>query len=329
MDAGMLGGLTVLELSPWRPGPYAAQLLAEMGARVVKVEPPGGDPMRAFPELFESLNRLKELTELDLKDASDRARALDLARGADVVVEGFRPGVASRLGVGYDEVAAVNPAVVYCSISGFGQTGPLVDAPGHDLTFQAWAGALSPDGDEPVVGRLPVADLAAGVTAAMAICAACVRSSRTGEGVYIDVGITDVVATWTGSASPRFRALAQASRSMPGYGIFDTADGGRVALGVLGEDHFWASLNRELGLPYGDLGFNERVARHDEVQAEVTRAVRARKRDDLVSLLLAAGVPVAPVLTRAEMLALDHLRERGVVSDDGTAMGGPVRFRTG
>ena len=298
-----LDGLVVLELSPWRPGPYAAQLLAEMGAKVTKVEPPGGDPMRAFPELFDSLNAEKTLVELDLKQDSDRSRAIDLARDAGVVIEGFRPGVAARLGVGYDHVHAVNESVVYCSISGFGQTGPLANAPGHDLTFQAWAGALSPDGEAPVVGRLPIADLAAGMAAAMAVCAACVRRATTGEGAYIDLGITDFLATWTGSAEPRFAGLPKATRAMPGYGVFSTSDG-YVALGVLGEDHFWDALNRELGLAFAGLGFAERVARLDEVQAAVASAVATRTRDDLVTSLLAAGVPIGPVLTRAEMLNL-------------------------
>ena len=321
-----LEGLVVLELSPWRPGPYAAQLLADMGARVTKVEPPGGDPMRAFPELFESLNADKDLVELDLKDDGDRGRALTLAQDADIVIEGFRPGTARRLGVSYDDVRAVNGDVVYCSISGFGQTGPLSTAPGHDLTFQAWAGALSPDGEPPVVGRLPIADLAAGMAAAMAICAAYVRRATTGAGAYIDLGITDVVATWTGAATPRFATLDRATRSMPGYGIFETSDGGRIALGVLGEDHFWDALNDELGLAYRGLGFHDRVARLDEVQGAIAERITRRERDELVASLLRRGVPVAPVLSRTEMLALDQLHQRGTVVNDGTAVQLPLAF---
>src|SRR5207237_318160 len=122
---GLLTGLRVLDLSIWRPGPYATQLLAEIGADVIKVEPPGGDPMRRYPELFASLNVNKRGIVLDLKRDSDRARALELAAEADVLVEGFRPGVAARLGMGYGHVGDVNPTVIYCSLSGLGQDGPL------------------------------------------------------------------------------------------------------------------------------------------------------------------------------------------------------------
>lgn len=322
----VLEGLSVLDLSVWRPGPYATQLLAEMGADVVKVEPPGGDPMRAFPELFESLNAMKRSMELDLKNDGDRATALSLASDADVVVEGFRPGVAARLGVSHADVVAVNPSIVYCSISGFGQTGPMRDSPGHDLNFQAWAGALSPDGAPPVLSRIPVGDLAAGMAAAMAICAASVRRARTGDGAYVDLGVTDVLATWTGAVAARFADAEKPSRSMPGYGVFATADGGYVTLGVLGEDHFWAALCNELGLAHGGLRFGDRVMRLDQLQSEIATAVGSRARDEVVAALLDAGVPVAPVLSREEMLALPHLRERGSVSGDGTSVGPPVRI---
>lgn len=121
---GLLDGVRVLDLGIWRPAPYAAQLLADMGAEVVKVEPPGGDPMRAYPDLFATLVRHKQCIELDLKETGDRRRALDLAAGSDIAVEGFRPGVADRLGVGYEALRARNPSIVYCSISGYGQEGP-------------------------------------------------------------------------------------------------------------------------------------------------------------------------------------------------------------
>src|SRR5437762_10471085 len=163
---GLLAGLRVLDLTIWRPGPYGTQLLAEIGADVLKVEPPGGDPMRAYPGLFAGLSANKRSIVLNLKDAADRAHALDLGATADVVIEGFRPGVAARLGVGYDDVRAVNPAIIYCSLSGLGQEGPLASVPGHDLNYQAWAGALAPEGGPPVVAPLPIADLAGGMAAA-------------------------------------------------------------------------------------------------------------------------------------------------------------------
>src|SRR5437899_9756518 len=193
-ETGLLAGLRVLDLTVWRPGPYATQLLAEIGAEVLKVEPPGGDPMRAYPDLFASLNANKRSLVLDLKDRAGRARLLELAADADVVIEGFRPGVAERLGAGYEHVRAVNPRAIYCSISGMGQDGPLRLAPGHDLNYQAWAGVLAPDGAAPVVPAVPVADLAGGMAAALGVCAAVVRRLVTGEGERIDVAMGDVLA---------------------------------------------------------------------------------------------------------------------------------------
>jgi crotonobetainyl-CoA:carnitine CoA-transferase CaiB-like acyl-CoA transferase len=329
-DAGLLSGVRVLDLSVWRPGPYATQLLAEIDADVLKVEPPAGDPMRGYPELFASLNANKRSIVLDLKRDEDRARALDLAADADVLVEGFRPGVAARLGVGYDDVRAVAPSIVYCSVSGMGQTGPFRLVPGHDLNYQAWAGALAPEGGRPEVSKLPIADLAGGMAAAFAICAAVVRRQSAGEGEHIDIAMTDVLATWTGAAAPRTKEAESSARGVPGYGLFATAGGGHLTLGVLTENHFWASLCAVLGLEdLRELTFAERMARVDEVQPRVAAAIASRDRDELVDKLLAADVPVAPVLDRAEMLALAHLRERSVATSDpwaDPAIGYPVRF---
>ena len=199
----LLSEVSVLDLSIWRPGPYATSLLVGLGADVVKVEPPGGDPMRHYPELFESVNAGKRSIMLDLKepDGAGRRRALELAAEADVIVEGFRPGVMARLGLGEAAVRALNSGVVYCSISGYGQQGPLAVAPGHDLNYQAWAGALAPDGGAAVMPPLPLADLASGMTAAFGICAALLGRGAGGPGTYLDISMTDVMATWTGSAS--------------------------------------------------------------------------------------------------------------------------------
>ena len=297
-------GVRVVDVSIWRPGPYATQLLAERGAEVTKVEPPGGDPMRAYPELFDSLNRRKQLIEVDLKSEDGRRRVLELAAGADVFVEAFRPGVVSRLGVDYDAVRAVAPNIVYCSLTGFGQSGPLRDVPGHDLNYLAWGGALAPSGGEPRWPAIPVADLAGGMAAAFEIGAALVRRDRTGEGAYLDVAMADVAALWTGD-------VHLANRGAPGYGVFATADG-FVTLGVLTEDHFWRPLCEALGLAQElvDLGFAERLERIDDVQQALRAAVATRRRDELTAELLSAGVPAAPVLNRSEMLAHAHFAAR-------------------
>lgn len=316
MNAGLLEGTRVLDLSIWRPGPYATQLLVELGADVVKIEPPGGDPMRAFPPLFDVLNAGKRAAVVDLKEPSGLAAVLDLAAGADVVVECFRPGVVDRLGVGDGPVRERNPSVVYCSISGYGQVGPLRDLPGHDLNYQAWAGALEPRAgyDRPVVPRPPIADLAGGAYAALAVCAALTRRSLGGEGERIDVSMTDVLASWTGSVGPLSSEAGHRLAGLPGYGTFKTRDGGWIALGVLTEDEFWRSLAEVLGLvDVSGLGYEQRLAIGDELNRRVAERIGERRRDELVGQLSTAGVPVSPVLSQREMLEAEELRVRGTV----------------
>jgi crotonobetainyl-CoA:carnitine CoA-transferase CaiB-like acyl-CoA transferase len=248
-----------------------------------------------------------------------------------VVVEGFRPGVVHRLGIDVDAVRAVNPAIVYCSISGYGQDGPLADLPGHDLNYQSWAGALIAQSEgEPVVGRLPIADLAGGAYAVMAVCAALVRRGRTGEGEMIDVSMTDVLASWTGAVPPLSLPNGQRMHGgVPGYGTFATADGGWIALGVISEDHFWGALARTLGLDdVAGLPFADRLARTEELNARVAAAIATRQRDDLVEELFATGAPVSPVLSQAEMVTAEPMRARGTVSvrDGAPLMEHPLRY---
>jgi crotonobetainyl-CoA:carnitine CoA-transferase CaiB-like acyl-CoA transferase len=307
MNPSLLSGLRVLDLSIWRPGPYATSLLVALGADVLKVEPPGGDPMRQYAGLFESINAGKRSIELDLKDGEDRERALALAMEADVLVEGFRPGVMARLGLDAETVRGANPALVYCSISGYGQDDPRAQLPGHDVNYQAWAGALTPEGGTARVSPLPIADLAGGMAAAFGVCAAVAGRQATGEGTYLDVSMTDVLATWTGRVGNEDGDGAGGSSRggpVPGYGIFDTADGGQVALGVISEQHFWSNLCAELGLEdLAPLTFEDRSARGAEMQSAVTDAIAGRCRDELVAALAAAAVPVAPVLDRKAMVA--------------------------
>jgi crotonobetainyl-CoA:carnitine CoA-transferase CaiB-like acyl-CoA transferase len=303
-----LSGLRVLDLSIWRPGPYATSLLVPLGADVLKVEPPGGDPMRHYAGLFDAVNAGKRSVELNLKEEAGRNRALELAKDADVLVEGFRPGVLARFGLDDAAVRARNPGIVYCSISGYGQHDPRAGLPGHDVNYQAWSGALTPEGGPATaIPPLPTADLAAGLTAAFGICAAVLGRATSGEGIYLDVSMTDVLATWTGAAGAGTGGAAGAPGPpgpTPGYGLFGTSDGGQVALGVVNEQHFWSNLCDELELEdVAALGFDERCRRGAELQSAISGAIATRPRDELVTRLVAVGVPVAPVLDRQGMLA--------------------------
>jgi len=331
---GLLEGMRVLDAGIWRPVPHATQMLADLGADVLKIEPPGGDPMRTFPQLFRDVAGHKRSIELNLRSDEGRERALELAADADVFTEGWRPGVAARLGLDYDAVAARNPSIIYCSISGYGQTGPNVERPGHDVNYQALAGAIAPRaGEVPAIPRVPIADLAAGAMAAFCIAAAWARRLQTGEGEYVDVAMADVVASWSGTSSGNaLRGRSQPARGSTGYGVFACRDGKWLTLAVISEDHFWQAVCDALELPPGlrELGHLDRLDRFDECQAAVTDACARLDRADALDRLTRAGAPVAPVLEPAEMAADPQFREREVVFDagDGTArLGFPARLR--
>jgi len=309
-------------------------MLADLGAQVLKIEPPGGDPMRTFPELFRDIAGHKRSIELNLRSPEGQARALELVAGADVFCEGWRPGVAARLGLSYDDVRARNPSIIYCSVSGYGQTGPNVERPGHDVNYQALAGALAPRaGEAPAIPRVPIADLAAGTVAALCICAAWAKRVQTGEGERIDVAMADVVASWSGTSSGNvLRGRTEPTRGSTGYGVFACADGGWITLAVISEDHFWRAVcvGLELGAELAELRHLERLERFDECQAAVAQACAGLSRAEALDRLTRAGAPVAPVLQPAEMAANEQFRTREVVFDagDGTArLGFPARLQ--
>jgi CoA:oxalate CoA-transferase len=334
-SAGLLDGMRVLDAGIWRPVPHATQLLEDLGAEVLKLEPPRHDPMRTFPDIFRDVASHKRSVVVDLRTDEGRARALELAAHADVFCEGWRPGVAARLGVGYEHVKAVNPGIIYCSVSGYGQTGALTALPGHDVNYQALAGAMlrAHQVDEPAIPKVPIADLAAATVAALAICAAWANRLRTGEGEHIDVAMTDVVASWIGPRSGNaIQGRDEPTRGSTGYGVFRCADGGYLALGVIAEDHFWKAVCDGLAIPeLGDLTYFARLDRFEECQAAVTNACAGLARGVAVERLTAAGAPVTPVLTPEEMGAHPHFRERGVIAvdDDGELrIGFPAVFTT-
>jgi crotonobetainyl-CoA:carnitine CoA-transferase CaiB-like acyl-CoA transferase len=328
---GRLDGLRVLDLTIWRPGPYATQLLAEHGADVLKVEPPGGDPMRSMPDLFDILGAGKRSIVLDLKRDDDRARCLDLAADADVFVESYRPGVADRLGVGYEAVSARNPAIVYCSVSGFGAHGPLAHLPGHDVNYLAYSGTMRPRGGEPRSPTIPISDLGGGVAAAFAIAVACFGAQRDGRGERIDVSVTDVLATWVGPVGAvRMVDVDAPLNGAPGYGVFRTADDVHVAVGIMNEDHFWVGLCRALDLAaHEQLTNAERNRRVHELNEDIADAIGRLTQADALERLALHDVPASPVLTQREMLEHPHFRARDtiVVGPDGRPTTGPlVRF---
>jgi crotonobetainyl-CoA:carnitine CoA-transferase CaiB-like acyl-CoA transferase len=334
--AGLLDGMRVLDLSIWRPMPQATQLLADLGAEVLKVEPPGGDPMRSYPEIFASVARGKRSIALDLKTADGRARAHELAVRADVVCEGWRPGVAERFGLDYATVSASNPSVIYCSLSGYGQQGPLRSAPGHDVNFQALAGALAPRHNpdrDPEVPRLPVADLEGGTVCALLICAAWARRARTGTGERIDVAMADVVSWWVGTRSGVSNdEAAEPTFGSPGYGVFRCRDGEWLALGVLSEQRLWDAICRALDLDdLEGLSFAALLARTEEVNTRIATVVGGFDRADALARFEAEGAPASAVLQPEEAVEHPQFRARGfhVETDAGLVPGLPARLDHG
>lgn len=263
-----LHGMRVLDLSQQLPGPYATHLLAALGAEVTKVEPPGGDAARHLdPEMFARVNAGKAGLVLDLKTQAGQARLHELVREHDVLVEGFRPGVTARLGCDPATLRPLRPPLVYCSISGAGQTGPLATHPTHDISLQAMAGVLTGDEDVTRIG-VPWVDLATGTTAALAIAA----SWHSGGGQYLDMSMLDAAATWA-----RAKPAALDPGPEPTYGTVRTSDGGRVVIALL-EDAMWVRLCTALG--WADWADDQRLARYADRRRHAAE-IRGRLDRDL------------------------------------------------
>jgi len=289
-----LEGTRILDLTQLLPGPYCTGILADFGAEVIKVEPPAGDFGRMFDALFHQINRNKKSITLNLKDPRAQDIFRRLAEGADVVVEGFRPGTTARLGVDYDTLREVNPRMIYCSISGFGQDGPYRDRPGHDINYMSLGGALSllrDRGGRPIEPGLEIADVTAGLEAAIAILAALLARDRTGRGQFLDISMLDCVVSILPMHASAYFAAGEVPRTnmtdlCPQYRIFDTADGDYLVLGIVHEDWFWANLCDLLD-GFEDLrGLNpfQRIERRDEIIGRLSEAFRRRTLGEWLEL---------------------------------------------
>lgn len=313
-----LHGIVVADFSELLPGPFLTQSLAELGAEVIKVErPPHGDPTRRLaPGVFTAVNRGKSSVLVDLKDASRAERARELVSRADILVEAYRPGVMARLGLDYAALAPAMPGLIYVSLTGYGQTGPMALVPGHDVNYLATGGAIALSGR---VGEtpahafgLPAADLCAATYALAAVLAALVQRGRTGRGQHIDVAMADCVAHWMNPRLAQFRdaglTALEAQREdalvKPAYGAFVCSDGATVTVGAL-EDHFWVRLCGALDLSPFDgaefSGFAQRVAAAGAINARLAEITAGMAVSDVLTVLRSADVPVAEVVVPAEI----------------------------
>jgi CoA:oxalate CoA-transferase len=332
-----LEGIRIADFSHIMAGPYATHLLRLLGAEVIKVEAPGrGDALRNYGHdraydgmapAFIAVNAGKKSMSLDLKNPPSVEAARRLIARSDVVIENFRPGVMSRLGLGYTEASALKKDIVYCSVSGYGQSGPLRDWPAIDNIVQATSGMMSlggEPGDPPMRVGFPVVDTLTGQTAAFAIMAALFRRQRSGQGEYIDVAMMDASLAFMASAVVPFLVTGQAMErtgntgysGQPTAGLFEAGDGKLVSLGVVQQGQFEA-LARLLERPewLADARFSTsdlRRANTASMQAALAETLRTRPAGEWEARMSAAGIPCGMVRNVAEAASLPHLKERGV-----------------
>jgi crotonobetainyl-CoA:carnitine CoA-transferase CaiB-like acyl-CoA transferase len=336
-----LAGIRVLDLSGLLPGPFCTLVLADLGAEIIKVEDvKGGDGIRAMGPFvggesayFLALNPGKKSISLNLKAPAGRALFLRLARQADVIIESFRPRTVDRLGVGYEAVRTVNPRIVYCSISGFGQDGPDRDRAGHDLDFLARSGILGlcgRPGAAPTIPPVQIADLSSAMYAAIGILASLRESERTGRGAHLDIGMLDSTLAWMVMPVAEYSAGERGGRGRlpltgkyPCYNVYRTRDGQDVCLAAL-ERKFWEGFCRATGrddlLP---LQFSERP----EDFALVEGVFAGRTRDEWGSLLEGADFCGEVVRSLDEVLEDPQVKHRGLVI--APPAGGPAVIRLG
>jgi CoA:oxalate CoA-transferase len=320
-----LSGLRVADFSVAMPGPFLTRCLVDLGAEVTKVEPTGGDIAERFiPGTYNVLTHGKAVRRVDLKTKVGLDFAMSLVRAADILVEGFRPGVMDRLGLGYGAVSAVNPRIVYVSISGFGQEGPLSDVPGHDINYLASSGFLALCGDpalEPREGTgAPVGDLAGAMYALASTMAALLQRGSEGHGQHLDVSITDCLMHWMNTRLGQFqleglRTISECRASIvasPAYGVFRTADGEWVAIGAF-EDKFWYALVDALKIDVSGVQCDsraDRIASAAEINDLIADAVARRSVDNLCADLQAVDVPATHVMAPLAAVASAHARAR-------------------
>jgi crotonobetainyl-CoA:carnitine CoA-transferase CaiB-like acyl-CoA transferase len=306
-----LAGVRVVDFSMFVPGPFASSILADLGAEVIKVEPPRGDPGRSYvPPQFHTENRNKRSIAIDLKHADSRAVVEKLMKQAQVVVEGFRPGVAKRLGIDFDALKKINGQLVYCSVSGYGQTGPWRERPGHDVNYVAAAGGLAFPGQwlkAPARSSLPIADMAGGAFAAIAILAAL----REGKGAYLDLSLFEAAFFLCAMRHGLDDAVDPRAHLFPVNDVFETSDGKRLTLGIL-EEHFWQNFAK-LAPELADERFSsdqQRRTNGDELSRMLEKLLKTKSAQEWIQLCEANDVPVDLCVTPAEAAKHPQLIER-------------------
>ncbi len=352
MPFSFLKDVTVVECSTFVTGPYAASLLGDLGARVIKIEsPPDGDPYRYFaPDPFFSfnfahLNRNKESLALDLKSSKGKEICLELLKPADVFVENFRPGTAERLGLGYDALRALNPRLVYCSISAFGQSGPYANKPGFDTLGQAVSGLLSllTDPDEPKVMGMAVSDYVTGLSAGYGILGALLGREKSGDGCRVETSLLQATLSFIGETAAGYMRTGAVPNRMARVKnahafAFVCKDKLPIAIHCSVPEKFWLALLKaadRMDLAE-DPRFKTRDTRRQNYEAlekELAPVFATKTREEWLQMLEANDVPVVPLYNVAEVLTDPQVRHLDLVEElthpqagKLQFIGGPVRY---
>jgi crotonobetainyl-CoA:carnitine CoA-transferase CaiB-like acyl-CoA transferase len=327
--SGALNGLKVLEAASYVTGPFAALLLADMGAEVIKIEEPKrGDPFRGWGDrnysaTFCSLNRNKKSVTLDLRSDEGREIVLKLARDADVLIENFRPGVMQKRGLGYETIKTINAKLVYCSISGFGQTGPYRDMPGYDTIGQARSGLLSllTDPDKPQGMGISFSDHLTGMYACYGVLSALVNRLITGEGQQVETSLLRASVSFVSENAARYFETCHVPRrkhrtTTAGVFAFEDQEGLPFVLHMSSPDKFWHGLFDVVGKPEwaADERFRDRKGRienYDILSERLQAIFRQGRRQDWLERLFERDVPAAPINTFDEVFADPQVRQYG------------------
>jgi crotonobetainyl-CoA:carnitine CoA-transferase CaiB-like acyl-CoA transferase len=326
---GALAGIRVVEAASYVTGPFASQLLADMGAEVVKIEEPKrGDPFRGWGErnyaaTFCSLNRNKKSITLDLRIDAGRDIALRLASEADVLIQNFRPGVMEKRGLGYNDIKKLNSKIVYCSISGFGPTGPYRDMPGYDTVGQARSGLLSllTDPGKPQGMGISFSDHLTGMYACYGVLSALMNRMLSGEGQHVETSLLRASVSFVGENAARYFETGHVPRrkhrtTTAGVFAFEDRDGLPFVLHMSSPDKFWRNMFEVVGKPEWseDSRFNNRKARienYDTLVEQLTPIFRGGRREDWLRRLTEMDVPAAPINTLDEVFADPQVQTYG------------------
>lgn len=339
-----LDGIRVLDLTRLLPGPYATLMLADFGADVIKVEDPKlgdyarwGEPKVAdYSAMFHSLNRNKRSITIDLKTEEGKEIFIDLVKTADVLVESFRPGVMDRLGLGYETLSGLNPKLIYCAITSFGQTGPYRDVPGHDINFLSYSGLLDLQGDsegQPVSSSVQIGDIGGGsLMATIGILVSIMDAMKTGKGQFVDISMLDGAISWMQTFLPEYLVSNNAPKrgelvlngGKACYEIYETSDNRFLSVGAL-EFKFWKNfctvINKEDLIPR----LNAPLEEQKVMKMEIASTIRKKTLKEWMKLFDNIDACVTPVLTVEEMVEDPHIKHRQMIEEVYHPKAGAVR----